>query len=121
MLKSFFNVLPGKSFDYQSGSTQLLSLVIEKANYKKINDLVSEWLWDPIGAENDALWMVDSKENNELKAYCGGEREIQVSRELTKKFEENISTNIDNLLTFFKEKEIIGEIDQIKSAKMKKQ
>ena len=70
MLKSFFNVLPGKSFDYQSGSTQLLSMVIEKANNKKINDLVSEWLWDPIGAENDALWMVDSKENNELKAYC---------------------------------------------------
>ena len=27
-------------------------------------------MWDPIGAENDALWMVDSKENNELKAYC---------------------------------------------------
>ena len=45
-------------------------MVIEKANNKKINDLVSEWLWDPIGAENDALWMVDSKENNELKAYC---------------------------------------------------
>lgn len=70
MLKSFFNVLPGKSFDYQSGSTQLLSMAIEKANNRKINDLVSEWLWDPIGAENDALWMVDSKENNELKAYC---------------------------------------------------
>ena len=70
MLKSFFIDLPGKSFDYQSGSTQLLSMVIEKANNKKINDLVSEWLWDPIGAENDALWMVDSKENNELKTYC---------------------------------------------------
>ena len=27
-------------------------------------------MWDPIGAENDALWMVDSKENNELKTYC---------------------------------------------------
>ena len=70
MLKSSFIDLPGKKFNYQSGSTQLLAMVIEKANNKKINDLVSEWLWDPIGAEEDALWMIDSKENNETKAYC---------------------------------------------------
>ena len=70
MLKSSFIELPGKKFNYQSGSTQLLAMVIEKANNKKINDLVSEWLWDPIGAEEDALWMIDSKENNEIKAYC---------------------------------------------------
>ena len=31
---------------------------------------------------------------NELKVYCGGEREIQVSRELTKKFEEHIGNDI---------------------------
>ena len=46
----------------------------------------------------------------ELKKYCGGEREIQVSRELTKKFEENICTSIDNLIDFFTHKEIRGEI-----------
>ena len=46
----------------------------------------------------------------ELKEYCGGEREINVSRELTKKFEENISMNIDKVINLFKEKEIIGEI-----------
>ncbi len=70
MLKSSFVDLPGEKFNYQSGSTQLLAMVIEKANDKKINDLVSEWLWDPIGAEENALWMIDSKENNEIKAYC---------------------------------------------------
>ena len=46
----------------------------------------------------------------DLKELCGGEREIQVSRELTKKFEENICTSIDNLLAFFNNKEIRGEI-----------
>ena len=46
----------------------------------------------------------------ELRDYCGGEREINVSRELTKKFEENISMNIDKVINLFKEKEIIGEI-----------
>ena len=34
---------------------------------------------------------------NELKLYCGGEREICVSRELTKKFEEQINDKIDNI------------------------
>ena len=45
-----------------------------------------------------------------LKEYCGGDREIQISRELTKKFEEHISNNIDAVIDFFKEKEILGEI-----------
>ena len=46
---------------------------------------------------------------NELKEYCGGEREIQVSRELTKKFEENIVSNIDKVINTFKDKDIKGE------------
>jgi len=46
----------------------------------------------------------------ELKKFCGGEREIQVSRELTKKFEENISQNINYLIQSLKDKEILGEI-----------
>ena len=46
----------------------------------------------------------------ELKEYCGGEREINVSRELTKKFEEHISKKIDDVIKQFKDKEIIGEI-----------
>ena len=47
---------------------------------------------------------------NELKEYCGSEREISVSRELTKKFEEQITNKIDNLIEIFKEREILGEI-----------
>ena len=46
----------------------------------------------------------------ELREYCGGEREINVSRELTKKFEEHISKNIDDVINLFKDKKIIGEI-----------
>ena len=47
---------------------------------------------------------------NELKNFCGGEREIQVFRELTKKFEEHIGKNINDVLEFFEDKEILGEI-----------
>ena len=46
---------------------------------------------------------------NELKEYCGGKREIQVSRELTKKFEENIVGDLDKVITILKDKEIKGE------------
>jgi len=47
---------------------------------------------------------------NELKEHCGSEREISVSRELTKKFEEQITNKVDNLIEIFKEREILGEI-----------
>ncbi len=46
----------------------------------------------------------------ELKEFCGGEREIEVSRELTKKYEEHIGNNINEVLSFFEGKEILGEI-----------
>ncbi|MBO8230518.1 16S rRNA (cytidine(1402)-2'-O)-methyltransferase [Prochlorococcus marinus str. MU1404] len=46
----------------------------------------------------------------ELKEYCGGQREISVSRELTKKFEEQINNNIDNIIDVFNNRKVIGEI-----------
>ena len=46
----------------------------------------------------------------ELKEYCGGEREIYIFRELTKKYEEHIGNNLDEIMELLKEREIIGEI-----------
>ena len=45
-----------------------------------------------------------------LKEYCGGEREIIVSRELTKKFEENIGKNIEEVISYFDGIEVLGEV-----------
>ena len=61
---------PGKGFEYLSSDTQLLSMTIEKATNRKISDLVFDWFWDPIGAENNALWQVDNAKTNNEKAYC---------------------------------------------------
>ena len=47
---------------------------------------------------------------NELKDICGDEREIQIFRELTKKFEEQIGNNIYEVLEFLEGKDILGEI-----------
>ena len=46
----------------------------------------------------------------ELSIFCGGDREIVVARELTKKFEQHIGHKIDEVIDFFKDKEVIGEI-----------
>ena len=46
----------------------------------------------------------------ELFNFCGGCREIIVARELTKKFEEHVGSDIDSVMNFFKDKEVVGEI-----------
>ena len=47
---------------------------------------------------------------NQLLEFCGGDREIVVARELTKKFEEHVGNNISEVIQFFGDKEIVGEI-----------
>ena len=46
----------------------------------------------------------------ELHEFCGGDREIMVARELTKKFEEHIGNNINKVIKYFEDKDIVGEI-----------
>ncbi len=47
---------------------------------------------------------------HELLEFCGGDREIMVARELTKKFEEHVGNNINEVIEFFQDKDIVGEI-----------
>ena len=51
----------------------------------------------------------------EIKKYCGGSRKIQITKELTKKFEEHIGQNINDVIEFFEKKEPIGEFTLILS------
>ena len=50
---------------------------------------------------------------NELMEFCGGEREIQIFRELTKKYEEHIGHNIYEVQKLLEGREILGEITVI--------
>ena len=61
---------PGKGFRYSSGDTQLLAMIIEKATGTSLSNYLSQKFWDPMGAENLALWQIDSKESGMEKAYC---------------------------------------------------
>lgn len=60
---------PGKKYKYLSGNTQLLAMCVEKATGEELSKYVSENFWQPLGAENDALWQTDDKDGI-VKAYC---------------------------------------------------
>lgn len=60
---------PGVTFEYESGNTQLLAMILEKATGQYIAQYTSEKLWQPLGAEHDALWSLDYDGGIE-KAYC---------------------------------------------------
>lgn len=60
---------PGINWEYRSGDTQVLGLVLEKAFGKNISTLVSDYFMKPMGAERDALWLLDGEQKHE-KAFC---------------------------------------------------
>jgi len=60
---------PGVNFDYESGNTQLLCMILEKVTGKKLAAYASEKLWKPIGAQKTAYWSLDN-ENGLARAFC---------------------------------------------------
>lgn len=69
MLGKGFNKAPGKHFDYTSGTTQLLGIVLERAVGISMSQYLQEEFWQPMGMEQDAYWSKDRKDGME-KAYC---------------------------------------------------
>jgi len=60
---------PGVRFNYQSGVSQILAFLLQKATGKSVSQYASEKIWTPIQAEEDAVWSLDHKKGME-KAYC---------------------------------------------------
>jgi CubicO group peptidase (beta-lactamase class C family) len=61
---------PGLSYNYLSGNTELLAMIIQKAVEMPLADYLSESFWKPLGMRNDALWQMDSERKKMVKAYC---------------------------------------------------
>ena len=60
---------PGKTFNYQSGNSQLLGFIVEKATGKSVSEYTQEKIWNRIGTEHEAYWSLD-KENGDEKSFC---------------------------------------------------
>ncbi|MBK8581927.1 MAG: serine hydrolase [Flavobacteriales bacterium] len=66
---------PGEHFEYQSGSSQLLGLVLERAlrnanDPRTVTAYLNDKLWSPLGMEYPASWSIDQKEGGIEKTFC---------------------------------------------------
>lgn len=60
---------PGQRWSYASAETQVLGLVLRAAIKRPIADYLSERIWQPIGAESGASWVVDGSGQEATFAY----------------------------------------------------
>lgn len=71
LLKMKLKNEPGKKFEYHSGNSQLLGLVLERAlKGKTISQYLQEKIWIPLGMESDATWSLDWGKNPIEKTFC---------------------------------------------------
>lgn len=70
MLKSFQErwAEPGTRFHYSCGDSETLGLVAQSLAGKTLTEYLSEKIWQPIGAEEDASWAVD-RSGQELACF----------------------------------------------------
>lgn len=60
---------PGSDASYRSVDTQLLGMILTEVEGKPLSELLTERLWQPMGAEADATWNLDHDGGLE-KAFC---------------------------------------------------
>jgi CubicO group peptidase (beta-lactamase class C family) len=60
---------PGKRFNYQSGNSQLIGILLAKATKTSLSKYMEAKLWKPIGASSSAYWSTDSEGGIE-KSFC---------------------------------------------------
>jgi CubicO group peptidase (beta-lactamase class C family) len=62
---------PGTVHSYQSVSTALLGIIVEKTTGKELGKYLEEKIGIPLGFENKATWSLDDKKHRSTKAYQG--------------------------------------------------
>ena len=58
----------GTRFSYASVETQVLGLVLRSAVGRPVADYLQEKIWEPLGAEADATWLIDR--SGQEATYC---------------------------------------------------
>ncbi len=62
---------PGTQFEYASGNTQLLGLILERSlKNRTVTSYLEEKLWKPLEMEFNASWSMDRKKNGLEKTFC---------------------------------------------------
>ena len=58
-------------YSYDNINTLLLCMAIERATDTHIANYLENKVWQKAGMSHDATWSVDSKENKQVKGFCG--------------------------------------------------
>ncbi|WP_020566655.1 serine hydrolase domain-containing protein [Neolewinella persica] len=66
-----FNHEPGTYHQYQSGTTALLGIVVERATGMDLGQYLEAKVWKPMGMEFPATWSLDDKRHRSAKGYSG--------------------------------------------------
>lgn len=61
---------PNQLYRYQSGDTQLLAMALERATGVPLARYAEQRLWQPLGAEFDASWSLDSTAGGVARGFC---------------------------------------------------
>ena len=77
VLNQDFEREPGTEYEYSSGSTQLLGVILKRAIQKKnpqsnVSEHLSQSLWQPLGMEKDAIYTLDraGEDGGMERTYC---------------------------------------------------
>jgi len=68
--KTSRNQEQGQKFHYASIETDILGRVLLKATGKTATELTQEWIWQPMGAEHQAHWVLSA--NDKVEGFAGG-------------------------------------------------
>lgn len=66
---------PGTQWEYVSGDTQLLGLLLTRAlrakgDQRTLTEYLNDRLWQPLGMEHASSWSIDKKKDGIEKAFC---------------------------------------------------
>ncbi|MGV9823807.1 serine hydrolase domain-containing protein [Nocardia xishanensis] len=61
---------PGSQFFYNTGDSYVLATIVARATGQTCSDYLSKKIWQPLGMEADAYWMLDAPGGQELGGSC---------------------------------------------------
>ncbi|NGX84729.1 serine hydrolase [Aequorivita sp. KMM 9714] len=61
-----FSNKPGTTWNYSTGETDLVGILVQKATGKSLAEYLSEKIWKPWGMENCAYWLADECSNENI-------------------------------------------------------
>lgn len=60
---------PGEVWNYSTGETNLIGVLVSEATGKPVADYLSEKIWSPFGMEQDATWLLGT-DGHEISGCC---------------------------------------------------